>query len=120
MLTRIGDLGVRLAIDDFGTGHSSLTRLGRMPVSQVKIDRTFVAAIDQPPGREGDRWARMCDAVVAVAGALDLRTSAEGVESQAQVDELRRIGCKLAQGYFFAKPLPIEEFETLLAVDPRW
>ncbi|CAN5909362.1 EAL domain-containing protein [soil metagenome] len=120
VLTRIHRLGVQLAIDDFGTGHSSLTRLGRMPVSQVKIDRTFVAAIDAPPGRDGERWLHMCDAVVAVAGSLDLRTSAEGVESQAQLDELRRIGCQMAQGYFFAKPLPIDELETLLNANPVW
>jgi EAL domain-containing protein (putative c-di-GMP-specific phosphodiesterase class I) len=115
-LDRIRGLGVDLAIDDFGTGHSSLTRLGRMPVNQVKIDRSFVAAIDQ-----GDeRLVRIVDAVVAVASALDLRTCAEGVETQAQLDYLRRIRCDLAQGYFFAKPLPADELEDLLATDPRW
>ena len=116
VLARIRDLGVDLAIDDFGTGHSSLTRLGNMPVNQVKIDRTFVGAID----RDDERLVRIVDAVVAVAGALDLTTSAEGVESQAQLDYLRRIRCDLAQGFFFAKPLPADEFEGLLAADPRW
>ena len=116
VLGRIRDLGVDLAIDDFGTGHSSLTRLGRMPVNQVKIDRSFVAAIDA-----GDeRLVRIVDAVVAVASALDLRTCAEGVETQAQLDYLRRIRCELAQGFFFAKPLPADELEDLLASDPRW
>jgi diguanylate cyclase (GGDEF)-like protein/PAS domain S-box-containing protein len=116
VLGRIRDLGVDLAIDDFGTGHSSLTRLGRMPVNQVKIDRSFVAAIDQCD----ERLVRIVDAVVAVASALDLRTCAEGVETQAQLDYLRRIRCDLAQGYFFAKPLPADELEDLLATDPRW
>lgn len=116
VLDRIRRLGVELAIDDFGTGHSSLTRLGRMPVGQVKIDRSFVAAVDQP----GHRFVRMIEAVVAVAGALDLQISAEGVESQTQLDYLRRIHCDLAQGYFFAEPLPAGEFETLLTSDPRW
>ncbi|MBX3286349.1 MAG: EAL domain-containing protein [Actinobacteria bacterium] len=116
VLGRIRDLGVDLAIDDFGTGHSSLTRLGRMPVNQVKIDRSFVAAID----RGDERLVRIVDAVVAVASALDLRTCAEGVETQAQLDYLRRIRCDLAQGYFFAKPLPLDELEDLLGSDPRW
>jgi len=116
LLTRIHDLGVELALDDFGTGHSSLTRLGRMPVGQVKIDRTFVSAIDQP----GNRLVRIVDAVVSVAHALDLRISAEGIETQAQLDYLRRAGCELAQGYLFAKPLPLAEFEQLLVADPRW
>ncbi len=116
LLARLHDLGVLLAIDDFGTGHSSLARLGRMPVGQVKIDQSFVAAIDQPD----DRVVRMIDTVVAIAGALDLQTAAEGVESQAQLDYLRRIRCELAQGYLFAKPLPVDELETLLVADPRW
>lgn len=107
---------MELALDDFGTGHSSLTRLGQMSVGQVKIDRSFVAAIDQA----GHRFVRLIEAVVAVAGALDLKISAEGVESQAQLDHLRRVHCHLAQGYFFAKPMPIDEFEALLVADPRW
>jgi len=116
MLTRIHDLGAELAVDDFGTGYSSLTRLGHMPVSQVKIDATFVAAIDKP----GDPMVRIVDAVKALAGALDLCTTAEGVETQAQLDYLRRLRCDLAQGYLFARPLPEREFAALLTADPRW
>ena len=63
---------------------------------------------------------QVVDAVVAVASALDLRTCAEGVETQAQLDYLRQIRCDLAQGYLFAKPLPADELEDLLASDPRW
>ncbi|CAN5704132.1 hypothetical protein BH10ACT1_BH10ACT1_23250 [soil metagenome] len=116
LLERIHALGVELAIDDFGTGHSSLTRLGRMPVSQVKIDRTFVAAIDQP----GHPLVKIVDAVIAVARALDLRICAEGIETRAQLDHLRRAGVEMAQGYLFARPVPLDEFEQLLAADPRW
>ncbi|QXC59282.1 EAL domain-containing protein [Aquihabitans sp. G128] len=116
LLDRITALGVEVALDDFGTGHSSLTRLGRMPVGQIKIDRSFVAAIDHA----GGRLVKIVDAVVAMARALDLRISAEGIESQEQLDHLRRAGCELAQGYLFAKPLPLDEFEQLLAADPRW
>jgi diguanylate cyclase (GGDEF)-like protein/PAS domain S-box-containing protein len=120
VLTRIAALGVQLAIDDFGTGHSSLTRLGRMPVGQVKVDRSFVAAIDPKEEAPAHNLSHMVKAVVAVANALDLRTSAEGVETQPQLDELRRIHCAMAQGYLFARPLPLDEFEALLASDPRW
>ncbi|QYG92706.1 EAL domain-containing protein [Iamia sp. SCSIO 61187] len=116
LLQRISALGVGLAIDDFGTGHSSLTRLGRMPVGEVKIDRSFVAAIDRP----GARLDRIVDAVAALAGALDLQISAEGVETETQLAHVRRCGCHLAQGYLFSRPLPIDGFAALLARDPRW
>lgn len=109
-------LGIQLAIDDFGTGWSSLERLGRLPVDQVKIDRTFVAALDEPD----DRMGRMVDAVLGIAGALDHRSCAEGVETQAQLDALRRKRCDYAQGYLFARPMPLEEFASLYAADPRW
>ncbi|HEV7720592.1 MAG TPA: EAL domain-containing protein, partial [Iamia sp.] len=116
LLERIDALGVGLAIDDFGTGYSSLTRLGRIPVGQVKIDRSFVAAIDQT----GSRLDRIVDAVTALAGALDLQTSAEGVETAEQLAHVRRCGCHLAQGYLFSRPLPCDALAALLATDPRW
>ena len=117
VLTRLRSLGAQLAIDDFGTGHSSLTRLGRLPVGQVKIDRSFVEAL----GSNGDdRLVRMVDAVVAVARALDLDTTAEGVETVAQLEYLRQIGCGQAQGFLFSHPLPLDELRTLLTSDPSW
>lgn len=117
VLTRLRSLGAQLAIDDFGTGHSSLTRLGRLPVGQVKIDRSFVEAL----GTHGDdRLVRMVDAVVAVAQALDLDTTAEGVETPEQLEYLRRIGCRQAQGFLFSHPVPLDEFRTLLLTDPTW
>jgi diguanylate cyclase (GGDEF)-like protein/PAS domain S-box-containing protein len=115
-LTRIGDLGVELAIDDFGTGYSSLTRLGQMPVTYVKIDRTFVAAIDV----SDSPLVRIVDAVIALAGALDLRVTAEGVETQHQLDYLRLLDCELAQGFLFSRALPITQFAALLQADPHW
>ncbi len=116
LLDRIRRLGVELAIDDFGTGHSSLARLGRMPVTQVKVDCSFVAAIDDGERRLG----RMAEAVSAVASALGLRTTAEGVETPAQLARLREMHCDQAQGYLFSKPLPLQAFADLLGADPRW
>ncbi|WP_421118366.1 EAL domain-containing protein [Aquihabitans daechungensis] len=116
VMSRLHDLGVALAIDDFGTGYSSLARLGHLPVDQVKIDQSFVGAID----REDDRLGRIVDAVLAIADALGHQTTAEGVETTAQLDHLRRSHCDFAQGYLFSKPLPLDEFARLLASDPRW
>jgi diguanylate cyclase (GGDEF)-like protein/PAS domain S-box-containing protein len=115
-MSRLQELGVSLAIDDFGTGYSSLARLGHLPVDQVKIDQSFVAAIDRPE----DRLERIVDAVIAIAGALDHRTTAEGVETQSQLDYLRRMRCDFAQGYLFSKPVTFEEFAVMLDDDPRW
>ena len=116
LMSRLQALGVSLAIDDFGTGYSSLARLGHLPVDQVKIDRLFVGGIDRPD----DRFTRIVDAVLAIADALGHQTTAEGVETQAQLDYLRRKRCDYAQGYLFAKPLPIDELASLLEADPRW
>ncbi len=116
VLRRVSQLGVRIAIDDFGTGYSSLTRLGQLPVDRVKIDRAFVLGIH----RGDERLMRIVDAVIAIADALGLSVAAEGVETSAQVEYLRRIGCQTAQGYLFAKPLATSDFEELLAADPRW
>jgi diguanylate cyclase (GGDEF)-like protein/PAS domain S-box-containing protein len=116
VMTRLHDLGVALAIDDFGTGYSSLARLGHVPVDQVKIDQSFVGAIDRPD----DRLGRIVDAVLAIAEALGHQTTAEGVETTAQLDYLRRSRCDFAQGYLFAKPLPLDEFARLVSSDPRW
>lgn len=116
VLAAIKALGVTLAIDDFGTGHSSLARLGRVPADQVKIDCSFVAAINGG----SERLVRMVDAVIAVAGALDLQTCAEGVETSEQLDHLRRRGCLQAQGYLFSEAITAQEFQVLLAADPHW
>jgi diguanylate cyclase (GGDEF)-like protein/PAS domain S-box-containing protein len=116
VMARLHDLGVSLAIDDFGTGYSSLGRLGHLPVDQVKIDQSFIGAI----GRADDRLGRIVDAVLAIADALGHQTTAEGVETTAQLDHLRRSRCDYAQGYLFSKPLPFDEFARLLASDPRW
>jgi diguanylate cyclase (GGDEF)-like protein/PAS domain S-box-containing protein len=99
VLRALKALGVRLAIDDFGTGYSSLSHLQRFPVDVLKIDRAFVDGL----GRGGSE-AALARTIVALGEALRLRTVAEGVESAAQRDELRALGCQQGQGYLFARP----------------
>jgi EAL domain-containing protein (putative c-di-GMP-specific phosphodiesterase class I) len=103
-LGRIRDLGVQIGLDDFGTGYASLTHLRRLPVTFVKIDQTFVQGLGVDQEDE-----RIVAAVVDLAANLGLRSIAEGVETTAQLDRLRELGCDQAQGYLFARPLPPSE-----------
>jgi EAL domain-containing protein (putative c-di-GMP-specific phosphodiesterase class I) len=106
----LGDLrglGVQLALDDFGTGWSSLTHLQRMPVHEIKIDRSFVAAMATEANS-----AAIVSSTVDLAHALGLRVVAEGIEDEATWRRLRAVGCDAAQGYHLSRPLPAGEFEN--------
>jgi EAL domain-containing protein (putative c-di-GMP-specific phosphodiesterase class I) len=103
-LRALKSLGVRLAIDDFGTGFSSLAHLRRFPVDVLKIDGMFIAGLGSEP-----QDASIAAAVISLAHALGLRTVAEGVETEEQLRVLRELGCNLAQGHLFARPLPAAE-----------
>ena len=103
-LHRLREAGVRIAIDDFGTGYSSLSYLKRLPVDTVKIDRSFVAGIATDASD-----AAIVQAVVAFAGCIGLTVIVEGVESVHQADQVRRMGCDRAQGYYFARPMTVGE-----------
>ncbi len=109
VLERLRGMGVRLAIDDFGTGYSSLSYLHRFPVDMLKIDRSFV---DHLKGTSED--AELVRTIVRLGQSLRMVTVGEGVEDHAQFLTLKRIGCDLAQGFYFARPLPPERFEELL------
>jgi diguanylate cyclase (GGDEF)-like protein len=102
-VTALNRLGVRFAIDDFGTGYSSFVHLKRYPTQRLKIDRTFVAGLE-----EGNEDVAIVAAVVAMAHALGLTTVAEGIESEAQLRELVKLGCDLGQGHYFARALDAE------------
>ena len=109
VLSELKALGVRLDIDDFGTGYSSLSRLQRFPVDTLKIDRAFISRIDTDLATH-----EIVRIIVMLAHGLRLKVVAEGVETQAQVDLLKDIGCELAQGYFYSKPAPTEAIGQLL------
>jgi diguanylate cyclase (GGDEF)-like protein len=108
---RLGELGVHVSIDDFGTGHSSLALLRRLPAAELKIDRAFITDL----GRSADALA-LVRAVVQMAHSLDLRVVAEGVETEAQRDQLRSLGCDEMQGFLFARPMSAAALE-LWAMD---
>ena len=107
-LSQLRDLGVRLVLDDFGTGYSSLSYLKHLPLDTIKIDRTFVAGLD------GETDRSIVDAVISLAHGLRIGTVAEGIETEAQFDQLRAMGCDLGQGDLFARPLPAVEAGRLL------
>jgi diguanylate cyclase (GGDEF)-like protein len=114
-LDDLRQLGIRLAIDDFGTGYSSLSYLERFPVDVLKIDRSFVSGLSIG----GDRSV-LARAIVELGRALGLDVVAEGIERTDQAARLRELGCRLGQGYLFARPLAPAAMETLLARPPAW
>ena len=107
-------IGVRVAIDDFGTGFSSLGQLRKFPVDMIKVDRSFVEGVEH-----NARDAAITANVVSLAHALGLVATAEGIESHGQLASMRRLGCDLAQGYLFARPMPADELSAMLA-DGAW
>jgi diguanylate cyclase (GGDEF)-like protein len=110
-LNRLSEMGVRLAVDDFGTGYSSLSYLRRLPVDEVKIDRSFVQGMATDAGD-----LAIVRAVVDLAHHFGLVAVAEGVESERTVNLLEGLGCDIGQGFLFSRPLPFERFEAWLAV----
>jgi PAS domain S-box-containing protein len=108
-LRELKALGVRLSIDDFGTGYSSLGRLQRFPVDTLKIDRSFISRMDT--SAETREIVRI---IVVLAHGLRLKVVAEGVETEIQAEILKDMGCELAQGYLYSKPVPVETIEQLL------
>ncbi|MEW8626177.1 MAG: EAL domain-containing protein [Candidatus Thiodiazotropha sp.] len=107
-LSRLSHRGIRIAIDDFGTGYSSLGYLQSLPINTLKMDRSFVEGIKS----KGDN--SIVTAIISMARGLNLDLIAEGVESQTQIDQLNRAGCHLAQGFFYSRPLPEDEFLQII------
>jgi diguanylate cyclase (GGDEF)-like protein/PAS domain S-box-containing protein len=111
-LNSLKELGVTLALDDFGTGYSSLTYVRRFPIDTLKIDRSFIDGI---VGSSEDE--AIVTAVLSMGRALGVHVVAEGVETEEQAERLRALGCKLAQGYLFSRPVAPEAARTLLAAE---
>jgi EAL domain-containing protein (putative c-di-GMP-specific phosphodiesterase class I) len=111
-LRRLRQLNIQLALDDFGTGYSSLATLARVPVQELKIDRSFVAAMDAPTE------AAVVRSTIELGRSLDLVVVAEGVESERQRTRLWEAGCPWGQGHLFARPMPLAKLLALLAAGP--
>lgn len=112
-LAEFTKIGVRIVLDDFGTGYSALASLQRFPLAALKIDRFFLQSIHGP-----DDEAPIVRAIISLGKALGMTVIVEGVESQVQLNYLRRVGCDAAQGFLFAQPQPASEASTLLSASP--
>ena len=107
-LTALRDYGFRISIDDFGTGYSSLSYLTRLPIDELKIDRSFVSG--------AQRSSIVLNTIIAMARALQIEVVAEGVETETQRDQLQAAGCDQLQGFLLGKPMPVTEFETRFGI----
>jgi EAL domain-containing protein (putative c-di-GMP-specific phosphodiesterase class I) len=105
VLSRLRDMGIRLSIDDFGTGYSSLAYMKRFPVHELKIDKMFVANMLTSRGDQ-----QIVQSVIDLSHNFSLQAVAEGVENGQTLDELKAMGCDIAQGYLFSRALPYDEF----------
>jgi diguanylate cyclase (GGDEF)-like protein/PAS domain S-box-containing protein len=114
-LRRLADMGVDIALDDFGTGYSNLANLRRLPVSILKLDRSFTRGMQQFPADPVD--LKIVEGIVSLAHSLDLAVTVEGVETGAQAEQLKVLGCDTAQGWYYARPGPPERLHELTLVD---
>jgi diguanylate cyclase (GGDEF)-like protein/PAS domain S-box-containing protein len=114
-LARLRELGVHLVLDDFGTGYSSLGYLTRLPLDALKVDRAFVKGLGHDP-----QDTCIAEAIVAMARALSLPVICEGVETEIQLAELRRMGCDQIQGFYFSRPVDARTITSMLLDGPAW
>ena len=114
-LRRLERLGIALSLDDFGTGYSSMQHLRRLPLAEVKIDRSFVLGMAEDPDDEA-----IVRSIIELAAALGLRVVAEGVEEMSQYRAVASLGADITQGFLIARPMPASEFlGWLAAYEPR-
>jgi EAL domain-containing protein (putative c-di-GMP-specific phosphodiesterase class I) len=112
ILQRIRTAGMRVELDDFGTGYSSLSCLHELPITGIKLDRSFVANKDRHPA--------ILRAMLVLAGQLSLNVTAEGIETVSQCEQLRALGCNLAQGFLFSTPVDAERAGVMLRERRDW
>jgi EAL domain-containing protein (putative c-di-GMP-specific phosphodiesterase class I) len=115
ILTALKKLKIHFAVDDFGTGYSSLAYLKHLPVDTLKIDKKFIDEL----GLDKESTA-IIQAIISLAKALELCVTAEGIENADQLSLLREMGCDIGQGYYFSRPLPPSEAETLMGKNIVW
>ena len=113
-LKELKNLGLGLSLDDFGTGYSSFAYLRKFPISELKIDKSFINDIHTNPDD-----ADIVGSIIAMAINLGLQVVAEGVENKEQVELLGQLGCKYVQGYFFGRPLDVASFAVRYHEQPR-
>lgn len=113
-MQEIRDLGVKLSMDDFGTGYSSLSYIQVLPITLLKLDRSFIMYLE-----EDEISREIVSAVIRIAKSKKIETIAEGIETIGQAEILKQSGCDLAQGYFFGKPMPVDKFEEFMAEKAR-
>ncbi|MEK6224910.1 MAG: EAL domain-containing protein [Chloroflexota bacterium] len=105
VLHRFRKLGIGIAIDNFGTGYSSLSYLSRLPVDEIKIDKSFVMAVAERGNRA------IVESVIELGRAFDLRVVAEGLKNEATLQAMTELGCPVAQGFHFSAPVPADSFK---------
>lgn len=114
-LRQLAEMGVDIALDDFGTGYSNLANLRRLPVSVLKLDRSFTQGMQQHPADPVD--LKIVEGIVSLAHSLELAVTVEGVETGAQAQQLRELGCDTAQGWYYARPGAPDRIHSLLLAD---
>ena len=110
ILQSLRDSGITVSLDDFGKGYSSLSYLWKLPIDEVKIDRSFVASMN-----DDENSLTMVESIISLCKKLNLEIVAEGVEEKVQVSLLRGMGCDIYQGYYFGKPVNAEQFSFKVA-----
>jgi EAL domain-containing protein (putative c-di-GMP-specific phosphodiesterase class I) len=110
VLSELSELGVALSTDDFGTGYSSLSYLHRFPFSRLKIDRSFIAKMD-----EDEKSAAIVKTILMLGENLDIEVVAEGIETENQLELLRALGCRLGQGYIFSEPVDMKSAGLMIS-----
>jgi diguanylate cyclase (GGDEF)-like protein len=115
LFLQMRELGANLSIDDFGTGYSSLSYLNRFPITTLKVDRSFVSRMDDMEEDEA-----IVKTIISLAHSLRMNVVAEGLETLSQLQKLQALGCEYGQGFFFAKPLTVEQVEALLQDNQPW
>ncbi|MFN8674172.1 MAG: EAL domain-containing protein [Candidatus Sericytochromatia bacterium] len=115
MLEKLQEIGLQIQIDDFGTGYSSLSYLHRFPVNNLKVDKSFVSKMSI-----SDDNLEIVKTIIMLAKNLNLKTTAEGIETKEQLNKLRELNCEYGQGYYFSRPIPVEEVEIFINNNQIW